>query len=159
MNKIKYLILDIDGTLTDGKIYIGTEGELFKAFDAKDGYGIINILIPAGITPIVITGRKSKIVTNRCGELGIEAIFQGVSDKLSLLKSLNIDFANVAQIGDDMNDYNCMVAVRNSGGIIGCPSNAVCQVKDISNYICNKKGGNGAVREFIEYITNYNKSQ
>ena len=70
--KIKFFIMDVDGTLTDGKIYMGNDGELCKAFCIKDGCGIHDILIPAGIRPIIITGRKSKILENRCKEIGSE---------------------------------------------------------------------------------------
>ena len=81
-NRIKYLVMDVDGTLTDGKIYMGNEGEIMKAFDIKDGYGIHDILPHAEIKPVIITGRTSAILTNRCKELGIEYLFQGVSEKV-----------------------------------------------------------------------------
>ena len=74
MKMIKFLVMDVDGTLTDGKIYMGQSGEMMKAFNIKDGYGIHDILIPAGISPVIITGRKSEIVLNRCSELGIEQV-------------------------------------------------------------------------------------
>ena len=74
-DKIKYLVMDVDGTLTDGKIYMGTSGEILKAFDIKDGYGIHDMLIPYGITPVIITGRSSKILENRCRELSITDLF------------------------------------------------------------------------------------
>lgn len=85
MKTIKYLVMDVDGTLTDGKVYIGNNGEICKAFCIKDGYGIRNLLIPSGIIPIIITGRESAIVFNRCRELGITRIYQGISDKYSKL--------------------------------------------------------------------------
>ena len=73
--------MDVDGTLTDGKIYTGSNGEVMKAFNIKDGYGIHDILIPNGITPVIITGRTSTIVENRCKELGISDLYQGVKTK------------------------------------------------------------------------------
>ena len=82
---IKYLIIDVDGTLTDGKIYISNNGECFKVFDIKDGYGIHDILLPFGIMPIVITGRASRIVENRCRELEITELYQGVKNKVHQL--------------------------------------------------------------------------
>lgn len=162
MGKIKYLILDVDGTLTDGKIYMGNQGELFKAFNIKDGYGIHDILIPHGIQPIIITGRKSDIVANRCKELGIKMIYQGISDKSGWMKELITDISSVAYIGDDLNDYSCMMCVKESGGLIGCPADAVPQIKEIADFVSIYDGGNGAVREFIEWfliVTNddYNK--
>ena len=156
MSKIEFFVMDVDGTLTDGKIYMGAEGELLKAFDIKDGYGIHDMLIPAGITPVILTGRESSILANRCKELGIEHLYQNVSDKLSMLNTTmeqrhgNLDC--VAYIGDDLNDLECMLAVKDAGGLIGCPADAVEKIKEHANFVSSKDGGNGAVREFIEYI-------
>ena len=80
--KIKMLVMDVDGTLTDGRIYIGADGEIMKAFDVKDGYGIIQ-LRKNGILPVIITGRKSTIVEKRAAELGISELHQGIHDKLN----------------------------------------------------------------------------
>ena len=162
-NKIKYLVMDVDGTLTDGKIYMGVHGELTKAFDIKDGYGIHDMLIPAGVTPVIITGRKSEILENRCGELGITNLFQGVKDKVSKLNTFlsdhKADLSHVAYIGDDLNDIECMKAVKEAGGMTGCPRDAVRGVLSISNFRSKKNGGNGAVREFIEYLLKFNKKK
>lgn len=156
MKKIKYLVMDVDGTLTDGKIYMGVNGEIMKAFDAKDGYGIHDLLPAAGIIPIIITGRSSKILENRCKELEIKFIYQGVKDKIAKLNEILSDqggqYCNVAYIGDDLNDLNCMQVVKENGGFIGCPSDAALKVKEISDFVSTKEGGNGAVREFIESI-------
>lgn len=149
---IKYLIMDVDGTLTDGKIYIGTFGEMMKAFSIKDGCGIHDILIPAGITPAIITGRTSESVRNRCKELGITEVYQGVSNKVEKLKSIVNDLSSVAYIGDDINDLPCMETVKKAGGIVGCPKNAVDDVKKIASYVSTYYGGDGAVRDFIEFI-------
>ena len=81
MKKIKLLAMDVDGTLTDGRIYMGNNGEEMKSFDVKDGYGIKNLLPSAGIIPVIISGRKSKIVRVRANELGIQYVLQGVNDK------------------------------------------------------------------------------
>lgn len=152
--------MDVDGTLTDGKIYMASDGEIVKAFNIKDGYGIHDILIPNGITPVIITGRKSQIVENRCKELGITDIFQGVKAKVailfSFLKKRGSNPDEVAYIGDDLNDIDCMKAVISSQGIAGCPADAVQQIKEHSNYICKSRGGDGAVREFIDWLR-YNK--
>lgn len=152
VSRIKKLIMDIDGTLTDGKIYMGTSGEIMKAFNIKDGYGIHDILIPSGITPVIITGRKSEIVLNRCKELGIMEVHQGVSNKIEKLREITSDLSTVAYIGDDINDLSCMKLVKESGGIVGCPADAVKRVKDISDFIAGHDGGEGAVRDFIEWI-------
>lgn len=149
---IKYLVMDVDGTLTDGKIYIAPSGEAMKAFNIKDGYGIHDILIPSGIVPVIITGRTSDIVLNRCRELGITEIYQGVKDKVEKLKSLVGDFREVAYIGDDLNDLACMETVKNAGGLVGCPTDAVEKVKSIANFVAIHNGGEGAVRDFVEWI-------
>ena len=149
---IKYFVMDVDGTLTDGKIYMGQNGEIMKAFNIKDGCGIHGILIPAGIKPVIITGRTSKIVVNRCMELGISEVHQGISDKVGKLNEITDDLKSVAYIGDDINDLSCMKLIKAAGGIIGCPADAVEKVKEIADYIAGHNGGDGAVRDFIEWL-------
>jgi len=148
--------MDVDGVLTDGKVYIGNDGEIMKAFNIKDGYGIHDILIPTGITPTIITGRTSEIVKNRCKELGITELHQGVSDKLEILDKIlfqmNLSYAGVAYIGDDSNDLICMKKIKENGGLVGCPADAVKRVVESADFVSNKNGGEGAVREFIEWL-------
>lgn len=148
--------MDVDGTLTDGKIYMGIDGEVMKAFNIKDGCGIHDILIPAGIIPVIITGRTSKIVKNRCMELEIKEIFQGVSNKTDKLFTITKNLSQIAYIGDDINDLSCMKLIKEAGGIIGCPADAVQKVRDISDFISLRNGGDGAVREFIEWVISKN---
>ena len=154
MNKIKYLIMDIDGSLTDGKIYMGNDGELMKAFSVKDGYAISYILNPNEIKPIVITGRKSKIVEKRCSELGIIDLYQGITDKKTLLLDLieKESLKECAYFGDDVLDLSSMKLIKAAGGLVGCPSDAVEDVKSFANYICKNKAGEGAFREFSEWL-------
>ena len=155
MTRFKYLIMDVDGTLTDGKIYMSNTGELMKAFNIKDGAGIHDILIPAGITPVIITGRTSDIVLNRCRELGITEVHQGVSNKIEKLITVigGEDKLNtVAYIGDDINDLSCMKPVKEAGGLVGCPADAVEKVKEMADYVAVRNGGDGAVRDFIEWL-------
>lgn len=157
MKQITYLVMDVDGTLTDGKVYMGDNGELCKAFDIKDGCGIRMILMPAGIRPVIITGRSSRILENRCRELGITELYQGVSDKVGCLNALlgsAPDYSKVAYIGDDINDLACMRLIKTNGGVVGCPADAVDAVKAWADFISCRNGGNGAVREFIEWICN-----
>lgn len=149
---IKYLVMDVDGTLTDGKIYMGNDGEVMKAFNIKDGCGIHDILIPAGITPVIITGRSSKILENRCKELGITNLHQGIRNKVEKLLTITTDLSTVAYIGDDINDLSCMEPIKEAGGLVGCPADAVQKVKNIADFISTRNGGNGAVREFIEWL-------
>ena len=154
--------MDVDGTLTDGKVYIGETGELFKSFNIKDGYGIAQILPKMGIEPVIITSRNSNIVQNRCKELGIKYIIQNVRDKLSALHSVlseynnsnetTYDLRNCAYIGDDVPDVECMRAIKKSCGIVACPHDAVKAVIEICDFVSCKDGGAGAVREFIEWF-------
>ncbi len=111
LSKIKLFAMDVDGTLTDGKIYISDAGEAMKAFSPKDGLGI-KLLMIHDITPAIITGRTSQIVINRCRELGLTALYQGVRDKdkklLELMDTYHLSPEEVAYIGDDMNDLSAM---------------------------------------------------
>lgn len=160
-NQIKLLVMDVDGTLTDGKIYMGENGEAFKAFNIKDGCGIKDILPKYGIVPAIITARESKILEKRCQELNILELYQGERDKKRRLDKIiqtyskhgtAVNYSNVAYIGDDILDIQCMLPIREAGGIIGCPADSVKEVMDISDFISSKTGGNGAVRDFIEFI-------
>lgn len=149
--RIKILVMDADGTLTDGKIYIGSGGEMLKAFNVKDGLGISK-LHSNSIIPVIITGRESEILKRRSEELKIEELYQGEENKLGKLKELveryKCSLSEVAYIGDDENDLQCMKVC----GLSGCPADAVESVKEAVDVVCTKEGGQGAVREFIEYI-------
>lgn len=147
--------MDVDGTLTDGKIYMGPSGEAMKAFSVKDGYAINYILKPNNIVSIIITARTSDIVMRRCEELGITEVHQGKHDKLSALIEIvgKENLGSCAYFGDDVLDQKCMLPIKEEGGIIGCPSDAVQEVKAISDYVCLQKAGEGALREFAEWLT------
>lgn len=149
---IKLLVMDVDGTLTDGRIYIDARGEAMKAFDVRDGYAIAHILPVLGVTPVIITGRSSQIVERRAKELKIKELYQGISDKLVQLKLVagkyNIQPEEIAYIGDDLNDLDCIRYC----GLTACPQDAVDEVKQQVKYICSHDGGRGAVREFISMI-------
>lgn len=149
---IKLLVMDVDGTLTDGHIYIGSNGELMKAFDVKDGYAIYHMLPAHNIIPVIITGRSSDIVTARAKELKITELHQGVSDKLAVLASIAAEYDvtpnQIAYIGDDLNDLDAMSYC----GYTACPADAVDAVRKTAKYVCHANGGRGAVREFVEYL-------
>lgn len=154
--------MDVDGTLTDGKIYMGQSGELFKAFDIKDGCGIKDILPTLGIIPVIITARDSQIVAHRSKELGITELHQGCRDKIGKLREILEErskadgcaytLANVAYVGDDILDLQCMTPIKENGGMTACPADAVNDVKMVVDYVSEKNAGNGAVREFIGYL-------
>ena len=150
--RVKVLIIDVDGTLTDGSVYMGDNGEVMKRFNIKDGYAIHNILPEKGIIPVILTGRMSKIVENRCKELGINELYQGCDNKLQKLheisQKMNIPLDKFGYIGDDLNDLECMKVV----GYAACPKDAVEEVKRVCSYVANACGGCGAVREIIELL-------
>ncbi|MDO4177660.1 MAG: HAD-IIIA family hydrolase [Phascolarctobacterium sp.] len=151
ISKIKLLALDVDGVLTDGSINMGAEGEIFKAFNVKDGLGI-SCALRNDISIAIITGRKSPIIHNRAKELGIELLSEGVKDKYSELmriaKELKLSREEVAYMGDDLND----LAAFRAAGIKFAPADAVHEVLAAADYISTKNGGQGAVREVIERI-------
>lgn len=146
------LVMDVDGTLTDGSINMGPSGELFKAFDVKDGYGIRRVLPQYGVVPVIITGRVSSIVENRARELGIEHLYQGAKDKAACLQAvsekLGIPLERTACIGDDLNDLPMMELC----GYTACPGDAVQAIRERCVYVCSSVGGHGAVREFIDWL-------
>ena len=154
--KLKAFVMDVDGTLTDGKIYIGDKGESFKAFDVKDGYGIHEILPLHQVRPVIMTGRKSDIVANRAGELEIDIVLQGIKDKKSALKDLRRKMGwrweEIAYIGDDVIDLPAMTEC----GFAACPKDAVKEVKEVCHYVCKRSAGHGAVREVINWLKEKN---
>lgn len=156
--KIKIFAMDVDGTLTDGKLYMGDHGEACKAFHIKDGMGI-RLLEKHGILPVIITGRKSKIVENRAKELGITELYQGISDKAAVLKKLmetyQTEAAQAAYIGDDINDLSAMRCV----GLSFAPADASEDVKKQAHIVLSAKGGYGAVREAVEYVLDMGKER
>ena len=156
--KIKLFVMDVDGTLTDGHIYFGDNGETFKAFHVRDGYAIAHIFPVYGIIPVIITGKSSEIVARRSKELKITEVYQGISDKLAKLKEIaakyNVTPDEIAYIGDDVNDLECMEYC----GLTACPADAHNKVRLKADYICDSCGGRGAVREFADHVaeTYYN---
>ena len=148
---IELIVIDVDGTLTDGKIYYGNDGEELKAFNIKDGL-MIKSWNTLGKKSAIITGRISKIVDRRAKELDITYVKQGVKNKEEALKEivneLDISFENVAIIGDDMNDYSMMKLTKNTFA----PSDANAFIYDYVSFPLNKKGGDGAVAEMIEFL-------
>ncbi len=148
---IKLLICDVDGVFSDGRIYLGNDGEELKAFHTKDGFGI-KALATSGVTVAIITGRNSAIVTNRMKALNVAHIIQGQEDKLPALTKLsaklNIDLAEIAYIGDDVPDLACINAV----GLGISVADAHPLVLNSADYITFCKGGFGAVREVCDII-------
>ena len=142
-SNIKLFAMDVDGTLTDGKIYIGNDGEVMKAFNAKDGLGI-KLLIKKGIVPIIIT--------RRCEEIGITVLYQGVRDKADILKNVMAKYdctpEQTVYIGDDMNDLSAM----QTAGITFAPADCAAALLPYVDFVLTQKSGDAPVREAIDII-------
>jgi 3-deoxy-D-manno-octulosonate 8-phosphate phosphatase (KDO 8-P phosphatase) len=153
---IELIVLDVDGTLTDGTIYYSNEGEELKSFNIKDGL-MIKSWNMLGKKTAIITGRTSNIVEKRAFELDIQIVRQGVQDKKaeleSIMKELNINYNNVAFIGDDMNDYKLLKRVKQSF----CPFDANSIIQDIVKYRLHTNGGAGCVAEMIDILLKQEK--
>ena len=148
---IKLVLLDVDGTLTDGGIYRGNNGEDIKKFNVKDGYTIVNAQ-KVGIEFGIITGKVSQLVKNRAEELKIKYLYQNVADKVIILNEImqkeKLSAEEIAYIGDDYNDLRIMKNV----GLSGAPKDAAEEVLKIADFISTQNGGEGAVRDFVEFI-------
>ncbi|MFA5985252.1 MAG: 3-deoxy-manno-octulosonate-8-phosphatase KdsC [Methylococcaceae bacterium] len=149
--KLKLLILDVDGVLTDGKLFFDGEGNEYKAFHARDGHGI-KLLRNAGVEVAVISGRKSASVALRMQSLGVELIYQGYEDKRiafdNLMAQLGLLPEQAAHVGDDLIDLPVMVRA----GLAFAVNDAVAEVKQYADYCTNLSGGTGAVREVCDLI-------
>ena len=148
---MKAAIFDVDGVLTDGRIYIGEHGETVKAFSTLDGHGLKS-LQQVGITPLVITGRDSAAVRRRVVDLGLQHAVYGAHDKLAaataLLGSLGLDWPDVAAIGDDWPDLPLLTRA----GFACAPANAHAEVKAVAHHVTSTPGGHGAAREFCDLL-------
>jgi 3-deoxy-D-manno-octulosonate 8-phosphate phosphatase (KDO 8-P phosphatase) len=148
---IKLFATDVDGVLTDGGMYYAESGDEWKKFNTRDGMGI-KLLQRAGIITAIVTQERTKLVARRAEKLTIPELHQGVMDKLSLVREMaaryGLTLSQVAYIGDDINDLETLKAV----GFSATPADGMPQVAAVVDYICRKKGGEGAVREIIEMI-------
>ncbi|UPQ88111.1 3-deoxy-manno-octulosonate-8-phosphatase KdsC [Vibrio sinaloensis] len=148
---IKLLICDVDGVLSDGRVYLGNHGEELKAFHTKDGFGLRS-LMKSGVDIAIITGRESKIVADRMEYLGIDLVYQGVEDKICAYKDItartNIDPSQICYIGDDLVDLPVMDLVGIKAAVADCHP----ILKRHANYVTVTNGGFGAVREVCDLI-------
>jgi len=157
LDKIELLVLDVDGVLTDGTITINADGSESKSFDCLDGHGI-KMWMRVGFEVAIISGRKSAPTVHRASQLGIEAkyIFEDCKDKLKALEELcersGYKPEQIAYIGDDLMDICIMRRV----GFAAAVANASDEIKAYADYVSEKAGGSGAVREVIEYILKQN---
>ncbi len=150
LKNLKLLVLDVDGVLTDGKLYYTAEGETQKVFDVKDGLGIKLAL--KEISVAIMSGNPSPIIERRAKDLGVKYCFVGIANKKdsleNLMKELTLTKKEVAYIGDDLND----LVVREIVGCFVCPVDAHKMILEKSDLILSSKGGEGAVREFIDML-------
>jgi 3-deoxy-D-manno-octulosonate 8-phosphate phosphatase (KDO 8-P phosphatase) len=148
---LKAAIFDVDGVLTDGRIYIGEQGESFKAFSTLDGHGL-KLLAQGGITPIIITGRDSPAVRRRVADLGLPHAVYGAKDKLAvaepLLAQLGLAWSEVAAMGDDWPDLPLMLRA----GFACAPAQAHAEVLAIAHHVTQARGGHGAARECCDLM-------
>jgi 3-deoxy-D-manno-octulosonate 8-phosphate phosphatase (KDO 8-P phosphatase) len=151
LRRLRLLLLDVDGVLTDGSLYLSDRGEALKRFHIHDGFGIV-ALQRAGVNVGIITGRSSTIVQRRAEELGITEVYQNIEQKLdayeAIKKKFGVSDREVAFIGDDEPDLPVLERV----GFSAAPSDAVARVKASVDYVCARSGGSGAVREVIDMI-------
>ena len=151
--QIELLILDIDGVLTDGSLFIGDDGQQYKAFNSRDGHGI-RMLHECGIDTAIITGRTSNVVTLRAKELGIKTVLQGHRNKLPAFQEMviasGLNSHQIAYIGDDVIDLPVMTQVGFSIAV----NDAAPFVIQHAHWTTRAKGGRGAVRETCEFILN-----
>ena len=150
-DKIEYLIIDVDGTMTDAGIYYDEHGNELKKFCTKDAAGFFAAR-QAGIKIMVLTGRECAATTRRMQEMKVDYLVQNIKDKISYLdnfmKENHISFEQIGYLGDDLNDYAGMKAA----GYAGCPADACEEIKAICDYVSPVKGGQRAVRDIITYL-------
>jgi len=151
LGRVRLLVLDVDGVLTDGRLFYGARGEAFKSFNVKDGHGIKQVAA-AGITVAIISGRKSAIVTRRARELGIRHVAQGVTDKLAALEKLasarSILLEHTACVGDDTPDAPMLQAA----GLAIAVADAHADALSVADLVTTRAGGQGAVREVCDWL-------
>ena len=151
LSGIRLFATDVDGVLTDAGMYYSETGDEWKKFHTRDGMGI-KLLQKAGVITAIVTQERTKLVARRAEKLAIPELHQGVMDKLSLIRDMagryGLSLREVAYIGDDVNDVEALGAV----GFSAAPADSVATVLATVDYICQKKGGEGAVREIVDMI-------
>lgn len=151
LEKIKYLIIDVDGTLTDAGIYYDENGNELKKFSTKDAAGF-SAAHHVGIKIMILTGRECYATTRRMGEMKVEYLVQNCKDKVkymqNFMKENGLAQCEMGYLGDDLNDLPGMRMC----GFVGCPADACKEVKKVADYISDIKGGYGAVRDMIAYL-------
>ncbi len=157
--KIKLVLTDNDGVLTDTGVYYSENGEELKRFSIRDGMGVERLKNLVNIRTVIITGELSGSVKKRAEKLKIDELYLGAKEKESLLDEIlnknNLKPENIAFIGDDVNDMKLIKIV----GLTAAPSDAMQDIREIVDYVCKNKGGNGAFREFAELLIAFNEKK
>ncbi len=152
LKKVKLLILDVDGVLTDNSVYVGSAGNEYKAYNIQDGFGIYLLQQAAKVKVALISGRYSKSTEFRAKELEIEMVYNGYTDKAKVLQEIkeksNLEYSEMAYVGDDLPD----LPVLRKTGIAIAVENAQNELKKVCDYVTKNSGGKGAVREVIDLI-------
>ena len=148
-SRVRLLVFDVDGVLTDGGLYYGGDGEVMKRFNVKDGHALVMARL-VGLPAAILTARTSRIVEARGRELGLAAVFQGRREKGpaldELLAQLHVPADACAYMGDDLNDLDPM----SQSGLSACPADAVPEVRQEAHFVTQNVGGHGAARELVE---------
>jgi len=148
---LRWLLLDVDGVLTDGRLHVGVEGELVKAFHVRDGLGV-QLAQAAGLEVAILSARTSEIVGRRAAEVGIREVLQGRADKSAALDELaarhTVAPREIAYLGDDLQDLGVLARV----GLSAAPADAVAEVRAAVDYVTAARGGHGCVRELVERL-------
>lgn len=149
--RVRFLVLDVDGVLTDGRLYYGARGEALKVFHVRDGQGL-KLLAVAGVTAAVISGRRSAMTARRCRELGVRHVLQGIEDKLAAFQRLRgrlgVSAGECACVGDDLPDIPLMREV----GLSFAVADAHPQARSAAHVVTRLAGGQGAVREVCDFL-------
>ncbi len=148
---IRLFVMDVDGTMTDGAVYLDDRGGEFKRFDVRDGLGI-SMLLSQGIGAAILSGRESAVTSRRAEELGISKVLQGIKDKIKALRQMSEEMSlnpsEIAYMGDDANDAECL----GWAGIGFAPSDSRREALDAADVVVPSRGGYGAVRDAVEII-------
>jgi len=149
--RVRWLVLDVDGVLTDGRIYLDGDAGEWKAFDVRDGHRVV-MAARAGIRTVFLTGRSAPVVARRAAELGVHRVMQGVRDKGAAIEAWmreeGVAAAEAAYLGDDLVDLPAMRRV----GLACAVGDAVAQVRAAADWVTSAPGGRGAVRELVELL-------
>ncbi len=149
--RIELMVFDVDGVLTDGKLYFGVNGEALKAFHVQDGTGL-KALAAAGIVTAVVSGRESPITLRRCAELGIKHVAQGIADKNAAFDAMRHELGKTADVCGFMGDDEIDVAVMRRVGFAATVPNAADGVAEFAHWVSRREGGAGAVREVCDLL-------